>query len=158
MHTLTDYRIHSSKIFSRYLGLLFTGMAIGPTLGGLVIRFTGSFISVFYIAAGLHLVYALLVWFVIPESLHKRDMEAARIRQRVEEEQYRAAHAHGGALVLLKRLFAFLTPLMLFLPIELNQGGTPSKGKRRDWSLALLVAAYGFTVSLMVSGLRRSTV
>ncbi|KAI0831072.1 major facilitator superfamily domain-containing protein [Trametes gibbosa] len=140
-----------SKIFSRYLGLLFTGMAIGPTLGGLVIRFTGSFISVFYIAAGLHLVYALLIWFVIPESLHERDMQAARIRQRVEEEQYRAAHAHGGALVLVKRLFAFLTPLLLFLPIHLNEGGTPSKAKRRDWSLFLLVGAYGFTVSLMGS-------
>ncbi|KAI0362392.1 MFS general substrate transporter [Trametes cingulata] len=140
-----------SKIFSRHLGLLFTGMAIGPTLGGLVIRFTNQFISVFYIAAALHLVYALLIWFVIPESLHPSERQAARVRQRVEEEQYRAAHAHGGLLVLLKRMFAFLTPLMLFLPIEMNEGGTPSKGKRRDWSLCLVIMAYGFTISLMGS-------
>ncbi|KAI0636728.1 major facilitator superfamily domain-containing protein [Trametes polyzona] len=140
-----------SKIFSRYLGLLFTGMAVGPTLGGLVIRFTGSFIGPFFIAAALHVVYAFLIWFVIPESLHKQDMQAARIRQKLEEQEYRAAHAHGGALVLLKRMFAFLTPLLLFVPIALNEGGTPSKAKRRDWSLCLLVAAYGFTVSLMGS-------
>ncbi|KAI0647308.1 major facilitator superfamily domain-containing protein [Trametes meyenii] len=138
-----------AKIFSRYLGLLFTGMAIGPTLGGLVIRFSGSFISVFYIATGLHLFFALLIWFVIPESLSPQEMKAAQIRQEVEDEEYRAAHRHGGTLVLLKKMFAFLTPLLLFVPIALNEGGTPSKANRRDWSLCLVVAAYGFTVSLM---------
>ncbi|KAH9857150.1 MFS general substrate transporter [Lenzites betulinus] len=136
-----------SKIFSRHLGLLFTGMAVGPTLGGLVIRFTGNFISVFYVAAALHIVYAILIWFVVPESLHKRDREAARIRYKVEEEEYVAAHAHGGVLVLLKRLFAFLTPLFLFLPTQVSEGGSP-KRKRRDWTLFLLICAYACTVSL----------
>ncbi|KAI8989675.1 major facilitator superfamily domain-containing protein [Trametes punicea] len=140
-----------SKVFSRYLGLLFIGMAIGPTLGGVVIRLSGMFISVFYIAAALHFVYALLIWFVIPESLSAQERQAARIRHAVEEAEYRAAHSHGGARVLLKRMFAFLTPLALFLPVELNEGGSPSKGKRRDWSLCLVVAAYGFTISLMGS-------
>ncbi|KAI0780685.1 major facilitator superfamily domain-containing protein [Trametes elegans] len=140
-----------SKIFSRYLGLLFTGMAVGPVLGGLVIRFSGSFISVFFIAAGLHLVYALLVWFVIPESLSKHEMQAARIRQKTEEDEYRASHAHGGLLVFFKRLFSFLTPLLLFLPVQLNTAATPAKGKKRDWSLLLVVIAYGFTISLMGS-------
>ena len=77
---------HSSGIFSRYLGLLFTGTAIGPTLGGLVIRLSGSFISVFFIAGALHLLYALLIWFVIPESLSGPEMRGARARQREEEE------------------------------------------------------------------------
>ncbi|CDO72941.1 hypothetical protein BN946_scf185002.g126 [Trametes cinnabarina] len=95
-----------SRVFSRYLGLLFTGMAIGPTLGGLAIRLSRTFISVFYIAAGLHLVYAFLIWFVIPESLSPAEMHAARGRHAEEEREYRAAHAHGGAAVLLKRISA----------------------------------------------------
>ncbi|KAL7283592.1 hypothetical protein ACG7TL_003027 [Trametes sanguinea] len=140
-----------SRVFSRYLGLLFTGMAIGPTLGGLSIRLSGTFISVFFIAAGLHFIYALLIWFVIPESLSPAEMRAARGRHAAEEETYRAAHAHGGAMVLLKRMFAFLTPLLLFVPVEIGEGGSPAKGKRRDWSLCLVVAAYGFTISLMGS-------
>ncbi|KAI0333493.1 MFS general substrate transporter [Cubamyces sp. BRFM 1775] len=141
-----------SGIFSRYLGLLFTGMAIGPTLGGVVIRLSGSFISVFFIAGALHLLYALLIWFVIPESLSSPEMRAARARQREEEAAYRAAHAHGGAGVWLKRMFAFLTPLLLFVPVRLDEpAGSPAKAGKRDWSLCLVVAAYGFTISLMGS-------
>ncbi|KAI0664635.1 major facilitator superfamily domain-containing protein [Cubamyces menziesii] len=141
-----------SGTFSRYLGLLFTGTAIGPTLGGLVIRLSGSFISVFFIAGALHLLYALLIWFVVPESLSAQEMRAARARQREEEEEYRAAHAHGGARVWLKRMFAFLTPLLLFVPVRLDEpAGSPAKAGKRDWSLGLVVAAYGFTISLMGS-------
>ncbi|KAI9057904.1 MFS general substrate transporter [Trametes sanguinea] len=140
-----------SRVFSRYLGLLFTGMAIGPTLGGISIRLSGTFISVFFIAAGLHFIYALLIWFVIPESLSPAEMRAARARHATEEETYRATHAHGGAMVLLKRMFAFLTPLLLFVPVQIGESGSPAKGKRRDWSLCLVVAAYGFTISLMGS-------
>ncbi|KAI0723991.1 MFS general substrate transporter [Cerioporus squamosus] len=137
-----------SGIFSLHLGLLFTGMGIGPTLGGLIIRFTGEFIYVFYISAAIHCVYALLVWFIIPESLSRTEMIRARQRHKEADDEYRSANAHGGFLVFLKRVFAFLTPLSLFLPIDLN-GGNPAKGKRRDWSLLFLVAAFGLTVSLL---------
>ncbi|RPD66384.1 MFS general substrate transporter [Lentinus tigrinus ALCF2SS1-6] len=137
-----------SGIFSLHLGLLFTGMGVGPTLGGLIIRFTGQFIIVFYISAAIHCVYALLVWFVIPESLSQTEMHLARKRHREADEEYRSATARGGFLVFVKRLFAFLTPLSLFWPIDLN-GGNPAKGKRRDWSLFFLVVAFGFTVSLV---------
>ena len=129
---------------------MFTGMGIGPTLGGLLIRFTGHFIIVFYISAVIHLVYALLVWFVIPESLSPTEMLRARQRHKETDAEYRSANAHGGLLVLFKRVFAFLTPLNLFWPIDLH-GGNPAKGKRKDWSLFFLVVAFGFTASLMVT-------
>ena len=139
-----------SALFSLDMGLLFTGIAIGPALGGLIIRFTGRFIIVFYISTAIHVVYSLLIWFVIPESLSPSDMQAARSRHRHELEEYRADHAHGGLLVFLKRMFAWLTPLALFLPIHPNAGGNPAKGKRRDWNLFFVAVAYAFVVSLMV--------
>lgn len=141
--------IPSAGVFSLHLGLMFTGVAIGPTLGGLVIRFTDRFIYVFYISAIIHAVYALVVWFIIPESLSRSEMLEARARRKIDDEEYRVAHAHGGLLVLLKRTFAFLTPLSIFSPIELSNGN-PAKGKRRDWSLLFLIIASGFVSSLIV--------
>lgn len=141
--------IPSAGVFSLHLGLMFTGVAIGPTLGGLVIRFTDKFIYVFYISAIIHAVYALVVWFIIPESLSRSEMLEARARRKIDDEEYRVAHAHGGLLVLFKRTFAFLTPLSIFSPIELSNGN-PAKGKRRDWSLLFLIIASGFVSSLIV--------
>ena len=105
---------------------------------------------VFYISTAIHVIYSLLVWFVIPESLSPADLRAAQARHKLDVEEYRAAHAHGGPLVFLKRMFAFLQPLALFLPVDLNKGGNPAKGKRMDWNLTLLIIAYAFVVSLMV--------
>ena len=132
------------------LGLLFTGMAVGPLLGGLIIRFTGQFIIVFYISTAIHAFYAFLIWFVIPESLSPADLAAARARHKLDMEEYRASHASGGVLVFFKRMFAFLTPLAMFLPIDLNKGGNPAKGRRLDWSLFFLAIAYACVISLMV--------
>lgn len=137
-------------MFSLNLGLLFTGVAIGPLLGGLLIRFTGSFIIVFYISAIIHLTYAFLVWFVIPESLSRAEMLDARARHKVVIEEYLAAHAHGGVLAFFKRMFSFLTPLSIFLPVRVDSG-KPGKGQKRDWSLLFIVLSYGFVISLMVS-------
>ena len=67
-----------SRTFSLSLGLLFIGMAFGPTLGSILIRESGSTLSVFYLATAVHLGYALMVWTVLPESLGKRAMQAAR--------------------------------------------------------------------------------
>lgn len=139
-----------SGVFSLNLGLLFTGVAIGPVLGGLLIRFTGTFIVVFYTSAIIHVIYALLVWFVIPESLSKADMLDARARYKAANEEYFAAHAHGGVLVFFKRMFSFLTPLAIFLPVRVD-GGKPGKGQRKDWNLLFIVSSYGFVISLLVS-------
>ena len=114
-----------------------------------MIRFTGTFIYVFYISAALHVIYALAVWFVIPESVSRVEMLEARKRRKMADDEYRASRAHGGVLVLLKRMFSFLTPLSVFLPVEISSGN-PAKGKRKDWSLFVVIIAYGFTVSLVV--------
>ncbi|KAF5369159.1 hypothetical protein D9615_009966 [Tricholomella constricta] len=145
-----------SRTFSLSLGLLFTGMAIGPTFGGLLIRFSGQLLSVFYAAAAVHLIYAFLIWFVLPESLLKSQMQQSKIKYDEEVRDTaldRERNPAVGLLVRAKRLFAFLLPLTVFLP-ELKPrgpGDNPLKRKKRDWNLTIVAAVYGLAVSIMGS-------
>ena len=111
-------------------------MALGPTLGGLFIRFTGHTLSVFYAAGFTHFLFACLVWFVIPESLSKQKMRWSRDKYAMQERE----EGHS-----VRRLFAFLSPLSAIMP--------EVKRKGRDWNLTLVAGSYGFAIVLMVSRL-----
>ena len=142
-----------SRIFSLSLGLVFTGVALGPALGGLLIRFTGQVLSVFYVAGCLHLMFSFLVWFIIPESLTIGQMELAKTRYadslRADPDSSLGARFTRNA----QRLFSFLMPLAILGPTEEESGNT-LRGRRKDWNLTLLAVAYGFTVSMIVRALK----
>lgn len=128
-------------------------MAVGPLLGGLLIRFTGHVLSAFYVATAVHTVYALLVWVAIPESLRKKDMAEAKAKY--NEEMHDLARERDlnptiGFLVKLKRIFSFLSPLTIFTPVIERAGENPLKKPRKNWNLALMALGYGSTVSVMV--------
>ncbi|KAF8808993.1 MFS general substrate transporter [Phlegmacium glaucopus] len=149
----TSSESNRSRIFSLNLGLMFTGMALGPIVGSLLVRFTGQALSVFYLGGTLHLLYSCLVWFIMPESLTKNHMGLAKARY--ADEPHRVPLDHGRSLVAgflnkAQRLFAFLRPLTIFGPIE-EVNGNPLKAPRKDWDLTFLAIAYGFTVALMGS-------
>lgn len=115
-------------------------------MGGLLIRFTGHVLYVFYVAAFIHFLYACMVWFVVPESLLVRQMEHLRHKYMAEADQKELRSITG-------RAFAFLKPLYLFMPEtrgEDSATGNPLKRKERDWTLTLVAAAYGCTVMLIV--------
>ena len=121
-------------------------MALGPTLGGLLIRFTGHVLSVFYAAGLIHFVYACMVWFVVPESLSLQRMKRLRRKYMAEADGRRV---HG----VVKRLFAFLSPLSLLMPEmgDQKQGNDNSLTRKgRDWNLVLVAASYGCTVMHIV--------
>lgn len=149
------YILSRSRIFSLGLGLMFTGMAVGPTLGAFMIRSTGQLLSVYYVAAGIHTLYAFLVWFVLPQSLslsyrlRAREKYAEELRAGVSE---RGDRLGVRLLVLFKRLFSFLTPLAVFGPEAKEINNNPLK-KRRDWNLTLMSLAYAFTITIMVRAL-----
>lgn len=152
-HPLTHSTFFRSRMFSLSLGLLFTGMALGPTLGGLLIRFTGKTLSVFYVATALHFIYACLVWLIIPESLTATQMHKSAVKydgELRETAHDREINPAVGLLVRIKRLFAFLSPLTVFMPEIVENGANPLKKKKRDWNLTLIAAGYAFTISLMV--------
>jgi len=135
-----------SRVFSIYLGLVYIGMAIGPALGGLLIRQSGDLLSAFYYAFLNHFFFACMVWFVVPESLAPTQLSRARAMYR--ESKAQAGVGAGGFL--LSHLLSFLTPLKLFLPVTVATGGNPLK-TRKDWNLTLLAAAHGLVVMLVVS-------
>ncbi|KAG6829195.1 hypothetical protein H0H92_005396 [Tricholoma furcatifolium] len=139
-----------SRALSLCLGLLFTGMAIGPTIGALLVHFTGKALSVFYASFCMHLIFAAVVCFILPESLLKSQMEKSRAKHEDDLRDRKNSEAiAAGALARLKRLFSFLTPLSVFLPTSID-GGNPLK-RRRDWNMSILAVVYGLTLTIIGS-------
>ncbi|KAJ7581089.1 major facilitator superfamily domain-containing protein [Mycena floridula] len=137
-----------SRTFSMALGLMFVGFACGPTLGGLLIKYTGNILSVFYFAATAHTVYALFMFFVIPESLTRAQMRKSATKYADEHLEMARTRAQQGFFARLSPLLSFLTPLAIFSP---TMGSNRLKGRARDWNLICIAIAYGCAVSLVGS-------
>ncbi|KAF9053131.1 major facilitator superfamily domain-containing protein [Panaeolus papilionaceus] len=142
-----------SRTFSLFLGLMFIGMAVGPTLGSLLIRTTQTTLSVFYLAAAMHVLYTILIWLVLPESLSKEQRQ--RSMEKYHEEltdsaDERERNPTVGLFIKTKRLFAFLSPISVFLPHE-EKNENPLKKGKKDWSLTFLAISYGCTIAMMGS-------
>lgn len=140
----------STRIFGLLAAITLVGVAIGPAFGGVVVRFWGI-LSIFYITAFVHLVFALSVWIIVPESLAPSKMLASR--RKWAEARFSAANAGqrargGGVWRWAAKPFVFLAPLHIFLPV------TVAGKKVRDWSLLRVVLAQGCTLMVLVSALR----
>jgi MFS family permease len=131
---------------------MFIGFAVGPTFGSFVIHATGSTISIFYVAACFHFVYALVMWFVLPESVSaaRQRYSAAKYHSELNLAQQDREASTSKVLVHVTRLFAFLSPLSIFSPRIPVHGGNPLKSRKKNWNLTLLALGFGFTISVMV--------
>lgn len=138
-----------ARSFSMFMGMLFIGVAFGPTLGALLIREAGL-IYIFFVTTIVHIAYTLYVWFILPESVSKESQRASA--QQYQESLEVTTHERRGSRIraLLKRMSAFLTPLAVFYPYRTKTNGNPLKAPTRDWSLVFIALAYGFTTSIMV--------
>lgn len=128
-----------SRIFSLNLGLYFAGVALGPMIGSLLIRSTGQVLSVFFLAGSIHLLYALFVWLVVPESLTKERMQISR----GNDGEHDPHHDHFVKSLAFHSK-KFLDPLVIFMPRRSNN--LPKK----DWSLTLIAFIYGLVYLLLV--------
>jgi len=72
--------------FGYFHGCLFIGIAVGPVLGGYIIKATGHILTVFYIALGCHLLSMAVLLFAVPESLSRERQRVAREKIRIEKE------------------------------------------------------------------------
>jgi MFS family permease len=90
---------------------LFTGLALGQFLGGEIVKFTGSLISIFYVCIVAHFTFIVFVGFVIPDSLSKKKQLAARERHRKEEEERKARPRSWFSSVRERNPFAALSVL-----------------------------------------------
>lgn len=125
------------------MGLLYIGFALGPVIGGLLLRTTGQVLSVFFLSAAIHVAYVLFVWFVVPEPLTTEQMQNSIKKH--EQRLYGLQHAHHNyrAATYVKRIFRFLSPLTILIPSRKDSTG-------RDWSLTLIALSYGLIYLILV--------
>lgn len=155
-----------AHIFSRFAGVFYIGLSVGPSVGGYLIKNpiwkTGGALtvtSVFWTAIFCSFLNFVLVLFVFPESLDKVKRARALADHQVkasgkgkarapdEEAVRQGSGSNGGAPAEPGHgiIRGFLKPLALFLPVVVFDGGVK---KRRDWSLTFLGAAlFGATLS-----------
>jgi MFS family permease len=130
-----------SRFFSLNLGLIYTGVALGPAIGSLLMKATGQVLSVFFLSASIHATFALLVLFVVPESLTTEEMQ---LSMKKHKERFRGGDQRTGPITACtKRIFQFLSPLTILMPSGKSRN-------RKDWSLALIGLVYGLMYILLV--------
>lgn len=127
--------------------MVYTGIAIGPALGSLLIRQSGDIRAAFYFALAGHLLFACMIWFIIPESLTQTQLLRAKATYNENMAQRR-----GWIGVFLAHLTSVLAPLKLFIPVTVTRNGDPLK-RRKDWNLTLLAATHGLSNTSIVSEL-----
>ncbi|KAG2111685.1 major facilitator superfamily domain-containing protein [Suillus discolor] len=137
----STHRSERSRIFSLALGIMFFGVALGPVIGGVLIRATGSTLSTFYLAATVHALYAAFMFLIVPESQTKARALGAQKRRQASLER-----RNGDAVSILKSAMRFFSPLAVLQPERISVNGNPLKRSKRDWSLCFIVASYGFTM------------
>lgn len=140
-----------SRTFSLFAGLLFSGIAVGPTIGSIIIRTTGSLLSIFYITAAVHILYALLVTTIMPESLSLRRMLKSRRLYNEQIEEANRVPGKRGVWSAFKKLFGFLSPLALFYQAPAVVDSHPLRRPKKDRNLLLVAIGFGFLVSVVVN-------
>ncbi|KAF2678100.1 tetracycline-efflux transporter-like protein [Lentithecium fluviatile CBS 122367] len=123
--------------FGYFHACLFTGIAVGPVVAGYLINARAKYVGkteavllVFYIALGCHVIFIILLGFVIPESLSKARQESAREKHREEVERLGPAADWINQL----RSINILAPLRILWPTG------PGTSSALRWNLILLAA------------------
>ncbi|KAI5249292.1 MFS transporter [Aureobasidium subglaciale] len=120
-------------------GCLFTGIALGPILGGLIVKATGKILSIFYASLAVHAAFILFIAFCVPESLSKRRQEAA-------QDKHQEHKAQRGSSDWIDRVRAvnILEPLKILWPT--GEGSSPAL--RRNLVLLAAVDTILFGVAM----------
>lgn len=137
-----------------FVGILFIGVGLGPSLGAILIRLSEHVLSVFIAATLIHFVYAFVIWFALPESVTPARMSASRLRYKEDLRSLKEARegVAAGVVVRIRRLFGFLAPLIIFMPATVEgQQQNPLKKEKKDWNLTLVAVAYSLAIIIMVS-------
>ncbi|KAK5011328.1 hypothetical protein LTR28_003912 [Elasticomyces elasticus] len=129
-----------SVAFGYFHGCLFTGIAIGPLISGYIVKMSGTVLSVFYIALGVHCFFILFAGTVIPESLSPERQRVAREKHRSEKE------ASGPAADWINQIRSInlLEPLKVLYP----RGEGSSPALRRNLVLLAAVDTIVFGVAM----------
>ncbi|KAF9039314.1 MFS general substrate transporter [Panaeolus papilionaceus] len=141
-----------SRFFSLVMGLTLLSVAIGPTIGSLLISKTQNVLSAFYFAGILHLLLLVVALFILPESVTEEQRQKSKelyvrdLQRRSSEQEDQSVSASASAR--LHHLFPFLRPLAVFLPSQ-EKNRSPLRRVKLDWSLTLLALGYGSATTTM---------
>ncbi|KAL8788140.1 MAG: hypothetical protein Q9195_007447 [Heterodermia aff. obscurata] len=124
--------------FGYFHGCLFSGIAIGPLISGFIVKTTGNILVTFYIALACQGLFALVIGFVVPESLSQhRQMQARKLRR---EKQDALNSRKGASSGLLSTAIDVLNPANMLAPLTIlwpTDSGTNPLVRR---NIALLAA------------------
>lgn len=120
-------------------GCLFTGIALGPILGGLIVKATGRIVTIFYASLAVHACFIMFIAVCVPESLSKARQETAR-------EKHMELKAQRGSSDWIDRIRAVnvLEPLKILWP----KGEGSSPALRRNLVLLAAVDTILFGVAM----------
>lgn len=138
-------------------GISSAASAIGPTIGPLAINYSGSILSVFYVAAGGIILCIIFMALFIPESLSAEARRANADRIDREEAEKRASSIKATTMLeygskLVGSASAFLAPLAIFLPQQKVATSSDFGRRGTGWNLALVASAYGIFVLVQSVG------
>ncbi|OSX59092.1 hypothetical protein POSPLADRAFT_1173348 [Postia placenta MAD-698-R-SB12] len=136
-----------AQIFSRFTGVSFFGLSIGPAIGAFLIRHpifsspahssahgpAQTVTSVFYVSAACSLVNVLLALFVFPEPPKKKAKPGQEVQTVSDAEG--STPTSGGKHGFMA---GFLGPFALLAPRKVQ---LPGGGTRRDYRLTLMALA-----------------
>jgi MFS family permease len=122
-------------------GVLSIGMALGPMIGGLLIRTFHQVLPAFYGAIVLLLCLAVIILTLLPESLSQE--------QKLANRNAYAAQQQGRSVWV--KVFTPLAPLSIFFPTKYDTAPGTSGQSGRDWNLTLVAVAYASAVMVLVS-------
>lgn len=130
-------------VFGWLHGCLFGGIALGPFLGGYIVKASGEIVTIFYVTLACHFIYFLFLAFLLPESLTKQRQVAAR-------EKYNSGvlrvHSRAWVSYIYSRLKSsnLLGPLSILYPT----GAGSSNALRRNLMLLAAVDTAMFGVAM----------
>jgi len=109
-----------SRNFALLVGVFHTGGTIGPVISGFLSERTGTVITVLYATTILHIIYASIAWFALPESVSEASMIHAR--NQYANELASATDVHAGPfrrrLLVFTKAFWHSFPLHVLTPMR----------------------------------------
>lgn len=130
----------------------FTGLAFGPLIAGYLVKWTGTLLSIFYVALGCHIFFILFIFFVTPESLSKKRQMLARQKHQKDKEILAESIQARLEGTVVRTLPVWVSRLVSANPLEplriLVPSGPHRKRLRRNMVLLALMDAIIISVAM----------
>lgn len=132
-------------VFGWFHASLFGGIALGPVIGGYIIKASGHIGTIFYVTLTCHSIFFLFIVFVLPESLSKARQQAARAKKSLaEDSEGSAVQTSSNNWRSILKSYNIFAPLTILYPT----GEGSSSALRRNLVLLASVDTGMFGVAM----------